>query len=521
MRRAERAAGRLAARSVRVAPVVLSILVAVMVAAADSSARLGASLTALTSTPAIRALYGEAFDLTTTGGLYAWRYGAVFAAIISVWAVLAATRVTRGEEEAGRAEVLLAAPLRRRALAATDLGVVCAACAVVGVATSAALIAFGQPVAGGLLCGAATGLVGTVFAALGGVAAQLFGQRRRAAGVGGLAVGAAFLIRMGADGSSSWQWLRWASPFGWVEEVRAFGGDNAVALLPLLGATVVLFAVALWLVGYRDAGAGVFAGDDSAQPRTRLLGRPLAFAWRERIGSTFAWAAALVVWGAVLGSVTKSLVDFMASNQAFQQLSRSFGFTSLSTAAAFIATEDTLVAVAVSLYAIASVHQLWDDEETGRLEVVYSGQIARWRWLGATTAVTAVVAFVLVLTAGLSTWAVAAIGGAGLTFGQALVGVANILPLILLFLGLAILVHGARPGAGAALGGGAVLAAYLLSFLGPALKLPGWVTAMTPFHHLSLAPAVPVAWTANAVMAVTGIALAAAGFAAYGRRDLA
>lgn len=520
MPEAERVAARLAVRAVRVATLILSALVVLMVLAANSSPRLGASLTELTSTPAIRALYGAPFDLTTTGGLYAWRYGAVFAAIISVWAVLASTRLLRGEEETGRAEILLAAPLRRTALAARDVGVVGGACLVVGVVTTVAMIAVGQAPAGSILLGAATALIGVVFAAVGGVAAQLFGQRRRAAGAAGLVIGAAFVVRMGADGSSSLQWLRWATPFGWIEEVRPFGGDHWYALLPLVAAAAVLVGLALWLVGRRDVGAGVLQSDDSAKPRLLLLGGAVAFNWRQRRGSMAAWAAGLVVWGAVMGSVTTSMAHFIASNQAFRQLASSFGFGNMATAGALIAVLDAMVALVVSLYAISSVHLLWEDEETGRLEAVFSQRVRRRRWLGAVTVVTVAGTVALTFASGLSTWAVARIGGADVTFAQASIGAANTLPLVLVFVGLAVFVFGIRPGPGAAVCSGAALAAYLLGILGPALKLPDWVTDLTPFRHMSLAPVAPVAWGANAIMLAVAAALAAAGFLAYARRDL-
>jgi ABC-2 type transport system permease protein len=68
--------------------------------------------------------------------------------------------------------------------------------------------------------------------------------------------------------------------------------------------------------------------------------------------------------------------------------------------------------------------------------------------------------------------------------------------------------------------GGAVVVTFVMSFLGAALHLPDWVLGLSPFHHLSLAPAQPVAWVSTLVMVGIAAGLAAAGTVAFARRDL-
>jgi len=43
---------------------------------------------------------------------------------------------------------------------------------------------------------------------------------------------------------------------------------------------------------------------------------------------------------------------------------------------------------------------------------------------------------------------------------------------------------------------------------------------LSPFHHLALAPAQPVAWVATVVMLTTATALVVAGTVAFAVRDL-
>ena len=80
---------------------------ALVVATFRSAALDPAALGALARNPAIRTLFGEPVALADPGGFTVWRTGTVLAVLIGVWAMLAATRITRGEEDAGRWSMLL------------------------------------------------------------------------------------------------------------------------------------------------------------------------------------------------------------------------------------------------------------------------------------------------------------------------------------------------------------------------------------------------------------------------------
>ena len=71
----------------------------------------------------LSALLGQGQQLAAIGGFTAWRAMGVLVPVGAVWAMLAATRLTRGEEDAGRLELLLAGQTtRRRAVAQAEAG---------------------------------------------------------------------------------------------------------------------------------------------------------------------------------------------------------------------------------------------------------------------------------------------------------------------------------------------------------------------------------------------------------------
>ena len=181
----------------------------------------------LASNPALRALYGTPFDLATPGGFTVWRLGMFVSAAACTWGLLTATRLLRGEEEAGRAELVHTAPISHPSITNITLLVIAAAAPFVGVFVALAFLGTAQEVAGSMLFSAGVTLLMLVFIATGGLTSQLFATRRRASGAGGIVLGAFFLLRMVADGSSGLGWLRWLTPFGWLEELRPFADNRA------------------------------------------------------------------------------------------------------------------------------------------------------------------------------------------------------------------------------------------------------------------------------------------------------
>src|SRR5262245_38146207 len=121
----EAASVRLAIRQVRNGVLFLLLATVVMVEAVVTSfteASLGTGgLLGLAENPALRALYGVPFDLSTAGGFTAWRIGQFLAVVAGLWAVMATTRVLRGEEEAGRWDLALAGPIGRGRLVGATL----------------------------------------------------------------------------------------------------------------------------------------------------------------------------------------------------------------------------------------------------------------------------------------------------------------------------------------------------------------------------------------------------------------
>jgi len=118
----------------------------------------------LSTSTAVRMLQGRPGAIDTAGGFSVWDSGWMLTLIVACWAILTTTRLTRGEEDSGRIELLLSRPVNApRVLAANFAGM---GVALAGLAVSAAapLVVFGQSFAGALLWGLGLALFAAVIA---------------------------------------------------------------------------------------------------------------------------------------------------------------------------------------------------------------------------------------------------------------------------------------------------------------------------------------------------------------------
>ena len=475
----------------------------------------------LASNPALRALYGTPFDLATPGGFTVWRLGMFLAATTSLWGLLTATRLLRGEEDAGRADLVLTAPISRRRLTDVTMLVVAAAAPIIGAAVALGFIATSQAVSSSALFGAGIALLTLDFIAVGGLTSQLFGTRRRASGAAGLALGATFLLRMVADGSSGLGWLRWFTPFGWLEELRPFADERAFPLALLAALAVGLGGLALALSRQRDLGDGIVRERDTAELRPRLLQSPLGFQWRQGLGRARR-----------LGSrARRDRPRHRRHHQRIHRLRRREpGRAGLRRSVRLRRPRDRGrlrgVDGCVRGNGGRAVRRDGDQPRLGgRAGSAGSSSrtptpVTRPEWLGASVASTVSAALIVSAGCALATWVAVQAANGDLGLADAALGLVNTLPAVAVFLGTAVLLVGVKPEVTRLGAGGFVIVALFISVFGPTMKLPGWALDLSPFHHLAPAPAAPVAWGATTVLLVLAAALSLAGFVAYRQRDL-
>ncbi len=481
----------------------------------------------IASNSGIRALFGPPRRTDTVGGFLAWRSLSIMPLIAGVWGLLVGTRMLRGEEDRGRWETLVSAPLTSGAATLWTLLATFAAGGVIfalsAVAAIASVVTTGDvSLAGALWFALAVTIAAPVFAAVGGVTSQIAANRREAAALAGVAFAGTYLVRVAADGSASLTWLRWLTPLGWIEEMRPLTGARPVALLPLVLAIVLLVLASVALARRRDLGASLLAGTDDRRPRDAGLGSALGLTLRESLGGLLGWSAALGLTAFVYGFVSKAVAELARSSAGIAKHVQSTMGSKIDIASAqgYMAIVFVFLAVALSIYAVTHATAAREEEATGRLDTLLSTPLGRRSWLGGRVVVGALCSVLVALAMAFAAWAGAAVKGASVTLPDMLEAAGNALPVVALFLGLAVLGFALVPRHTGAIAFGLVGVAYLWQQTGEILKAPGWVLAPSPFHWLALVPSEPFDVTASAAMLAIGVLAAAAGLEVFRRRDL-
>jgi ABC-2 type transport system permease protein len=475
------------------------------------------------SNAGISALVGPAHELQTVAGFTVWKCLAVLAVVGAVWGLLTGTRLLRGEEDAGRWELLLAGQTTRRSAAAQALAGLACGVAALWTVTAVITVVVGRSSkvdisAGGALFLAVSVVAAAVmFLAVGALASQLAATRRQASAYAGAVLGVSYALRMVADSGTGLGWLRWASPLGWIEQLQPLTGPHPLALLPIAGLTAVLGLCTVRLAGARDLRGSTFPDRASSVAHTRLVFGPSGLNVRLMRPSVAGWGAGIAAYGLVLGLVAKSAGSAISSSSS---LTRALSRLGAIGAEAYLGVAFLLMAVLVAFVAAGQISATRAEEAEGRLDHLLVRPVSRSSWLAGRLVVATIVVLAGGLTAGVFTWLGAASQDTGVGFASVLDAGLNVVPPALCILGIGAFVFGVWPRASGVATYGVLVWSFLVELVGGIVGLNHWVLDTSVFHQMSAAPAVSPNWTTGGALLALGAMAAVAGGTAFSHRDL-
>ena len=459
---------------------------------------------------------GPPQGLDTVGGQVAFQTGTFGLILMGLMSVFMLGRMTRGEEEAGRAELVRSLAVGRHSLPASALVTVAAMDLVTGALVTLALVALDLPVAGSIVFGLSFALFGLVFAALTAVVAQVTENTRVVSGVAGLVLGAAFLLRaIGDVGDGS---VSWASPIGWAQKTRPFASEQWWPFLVMIGATALLAWFAAVLARRRDLGAGLVQPRAGRAHAALSLGSPLGLATRLQRGSVVGWSVGMAVLAVAYGSIADSINDFVKDNQALTDIIAAQGNGTLSEQ--YLAMSFRILALVASGFAIQSALRIRAEETAGRAESVLATPVSRTRWASSNLAIAFGGSLVVLVLAGIAFGVadVAVTGDAG-AVADGVVGMLAFTPAVWVLVGLTTALVGLAPRAGA-VAWGALALCFVIGMFGQLLELPQRVQDVSPFQHVPRVPTVDLDPLPLVLLLVVTVALTGAGLAGLRRRDV-
>ncbi|WP_286131857.1 ABC transporter [Mycobacterium sp. IS-1556] len=523
-----RAVSRLAVRQVRRGAIGVALVCGVMSAVVASQYQVINSLLdesamrAMAGNPAEKILLGPPVALDNPGGFTVWRTGTLILVLVSLWIILTTTRITRGEEDAGRWGLLLAGRLRMEDLVVRCLTALAASAMLIGVTVATGLSAARTELAGALLYASGITLVALTFATTALLAAQIMPARSGATALSVAALGVGLTLRMAADSSPGLAWLAWVTPFGLAARAAPYADNRALPLAVLSAFPIALAGATLLTARHRDLGDGIVTVPPSRPPRTRLLRNIGGFALRRAARITFGWAVGVAAFFLLMGALLALVLEFFQTNPHIAELAADAGISSsFDSVNVFAAPLFSLLPVATGLYAAMRLATFVADEQVGRWTLLFAQPISRVRLMSAEIAVTACAVLALHCTAAVAMWSGAKITGAPLQFPDALAGALNSLPVALLAAGAAAVGVGWFPSAAGAIGALPLVGGFLVNAIMQTTNVPRWVANLSPWAHLAAVPEVPPHWTATIILVLIGTILTALGVCGYVRRDVA
>jgi ABC-2 type transport system permease protein len=471
------------------------------------------------------ALFGPLRRLDTVAGYTAYKAGMTVIVLGAVWGLLVATRVMRGEEDAGRWELFLSGLTTRGGAAAQAAAGLGAGFLALWVPTTMLTVAAGSApkvhIGVGAAVFSATSLLAAalLFMAIGMVLSQLAASRHDANLIGAGLLAGAYLVRMAADSDPGLGWLRWLSPIGWIEELRPLTGSNPWPFLPIVLLVTVLVVVMIRVAANRDLGAGAFTLGDRPKPRLGLLGDQAGLTLRLNLPGMAGWVVALVVTGLVFGLVAQAAGTALRGAAGIEHAIRRLGGTG-SGATAYLGFVFVVAAGLIEVAAAGQVAAARNEEATGRLENLLVRPVARWWWFVVRVAVALALVVVAGVLAGIAAWVGAASQHAQVGLGELVTAGLNVAPPAVLVLGIGCLAFGLWPRGAIGVAYGVVAWSFLIETLAGAFDSNHWLLDTSPLSHIAPVPAAPPNWAAAMWLVALGLTAAVGGAVAFARRDV-
>jgi ABC-2 type transport system permease protein len=471
---------------------------------------------AMQHNPGAIAFNGPAQGLDALGGQVAFQVGAFGMVAVGLMSLFMIGRLTRGDEEAGRQELVRSLPVGIHAPVLAGLITVATMNVAVGILSSAGLVAEGLPTAGSLVLGVSFCVVGLFFCGVALVAAQVTENTRVVYGVSGALVGLAYMLRIIGDVGDGT--VSWFSPIGLAQKARPYAGERWWPPLLLLLGAVILVALAFQLAVIRDHGSGLIAPRPGRATAPAMLGHPLGLAMRLQRGNLMGWGVGVLVAGIAYGWIAPTIDSFVKANKALAEMMARAGTGSLTNT--YFATSLRLMALVATGFAIQAALRLRSEESALRAEPVLATPVSRWRWAASHLVIALAGSVALLAAAGLATGVSYGLAGGPWSSVPRLLGAALVYaPAMWLMAGFATTVFGVVPRLVDVVW--AVLAGcFVIGLLGDVLRLPGWIVKISPFERTPALPAADLTVLPLAVLTLLAAVLLVGGLAGLRRRDI-
>lgn len=333
--------------------------------------------------------------IDTLAGFVQWRTFGILPLVFGFWGLFAAAGAMRTDEESGLVEQWLGAGVSRvryvvarlvafDIVAAAAIILTCASTGVAATAASEPIAAAGLAAQGTVLL-AAVGALYAVFL----LVAQFVTTGRSAAGAGAGVLAVLFFLNSFSRTQEAVEPSARISPFWHYDRTRALlpdGPFDVASALALASATVVLAALAGAAFVRRDLGGSVLASTPRPAPAVlapsanRLLRLPVLPALYEQRLGLVCWLLGVTAGAVCFASLTRTVIDVMVGTPSMRAYLDAMLRGGTNYYQAFIGFGwFGVLELLVAMYVVTQTARWVSEEGDGRLEMMLSAPVHRWR----------------------------------------------------------------------------------------------------------------------------------------------
>lgn len=485
----------------------------------------------LESNPTFQLLYGETDHLETPAGYMVYRVTPFVALIGALWGLFVATRLLRGQEEDGRAELLLTgqASMRQATLqTCIGIGVAWIVTYLVAfgiIATIGALPDIDVSIGASALFTFSLTSCALLFAAIGTLTSQLAVSRRRAILYGVVPMIIFFVLRSIGNTLEDWSWLKAITPFGWVDNIRPIYDPQVIWVIPLIVGICISATLAVWLAGRRDVGASIIPEPDTAKPRFLFMKGPLSLYVRLTKGVFLGWTLGVCALTFLMASIAKIANEAVAGSQDLSEVIGRIagGDTHTSMTAAFLGMGGLLVATILIAMVAGTIGQLRNDEAKGLLDNFLVRKMSRTKFLIHRAAFIGVMVTLIYTIANTITLLVAQAQGIRVTAQEIMIDNLNGLGPVFLVLGLGLALFAILPRLASAVLYALLAWSFIVQMVSSLISndtARDILNSTSLLQPIALVPVNSPDWMHFWLLIISSVVLGALGVWGFSRRDI-
>lgn len=464
--------------------------------------------------PVVAAIHG--FILTKdVPGIVSWNIKTVSLIVAAIFNILAMTKMTRGEEESGRTDILCSCVVGRQAQL-TAASILClSANFVMGMLLTLTMIILGMDFAGSLGMGLLVTVGSSLFTALAAVTSQLTSSRRAASSIAMAFFGGFYAISFFNNLTATINISSYLTPFRWFFVLRPFESNSFGVLLAALFIVAAVFVAALALSARRDIGEGVIPQKIGKADAPAYLRNVWALSFRMHRGSLCSWTIVLFVFAFGIGSVDVLVAEMLEKVPVLASWMSLFGAPE----DAFLALMIFVMSLFVAAYSILAAQRVRAEEAEQHVDSLLSTTTTRNSLIGSHVIFSVAGSALIALVIGLGV-----ILGKGMSGGisggdwSALSAALYKLPAIWVTSGVVVLLVGLLPRLSTAISWSVFVLFIGLQLLWEMGILPESAFLLSPFGHVY--PTRPQTALTFFMLTIVALVLYMIGFMGFKKRDI-